>query len=201
MANTAEIPFRWPVIRRLPLLNCCHKTRPSYRQMPIYLDPMNRRQAVSLIGLSADAYARPSASSRLIGVWKFRSCVRSFKDGRSDYPFGEKPVGRIEYDKAGRMYALLMRPGRRSTLLPGKPFPEANNEELRDAVTGFVAYFGTFDIEETTHTVIHHVEASLVPNWVGTDLKRRFRFDGGHLILTLSNPDSSLNHVFERESD
>jgi Lipocalin-like domain len=127
--------------------------------------------------------------------------VRTFKDGRSDYPFGGKPVRRIEYDKTGRMYALLMRSGRRSTLLPGKPFPEASDEDLRDAVTGFVAQFGTFDIEQSTQMVIHHVEASLVPSWVGTDLKRWFRVDGGRLILTFSTPDSSLDLVFEREPD
>jgi hypothetical protein len=158
---------------------------------------MNRRQVIiGVIGLSAGAYAQPSARSRLVGVWKLRSCLRTFKDGRTEHPFGEKPVGRIEYDKAGRVSALLMRPGRRSTLPPGT---ELDN----DAVTGFVAYFGTFDIEEATQTVIHHIEASLAPSWVGTDLKRRFRFDASHLLLTRPAPDSSSSDelVWERESD
>jgi len=155
---------------------------------------MNRRQVIGAIGLSVGAYAQPSARSRLIGVWKLRTCVRTFKDGRTGRPFGEKPVGRIEYDKAGRMSALLMRRGRPSTLPPGT---ELDN----DAVTGFVAYIGTFDIEEATQSVIHHVEASLSPSWVGTDLKRRFRFDGGRLILARPAPDSSDELVWERESD
>ena len=127
--------------------------------------------------------------------------MSTFKDGRTEHPFGEKPVGRIEYDKTGRMSALLMRPDRRSTLPPGPPLNKATSEELRDAVTGFVAYFGTFDIDEATQTVIHHVEASLSPSWVGTDLKRRFRFDAGLLILTRPAPDSSDELIWERESD
>jgi hypothetical protein len=165
---------------------------------------MNRRQIIiGAMGLSAVASAQPGTRGRLLGVWKLRSCVRTFKDGRTEHPFGEQPVGRIEYDKAGRMSALLMRPGRRSTLPPGVELDKATNEELRDAVTGFVSYFGTFDIDEATHTVVHHIEASLSPSWVGTDLKRSFHFDAGRLILTRPAPDGSSSDelVWERESE
>jgi hypothetical protein len=49
---------------------------------------------------------------------------------------------------------------------------------------GFIAYFGTFDVDESTQTVIHHVQACLVPSWVGTDLKRTYRFNASRLVLT-----------------
>ena len=117
------------------------------------------------------------------------------------HPVKDFDAWRIEYDKAGRMSALLMRPGRRSTLPPGMELDRATNEEMREAVTGFVAYFGTYEIEEATGKVIHHVEASLSPSWVGTDLKRSFRFDAGRLILTRPAPDSSDELIWERESD
>jgi Lipocalin-like domain len=165
---------------------------------------MNRRQIiVGAIALSGSASAQTRSRSRLIGIWKLRSCLRTFKDGRTEYPFGEKPVGRIEYDKAGRMSALLMRPGRRSTLPPGMELDKAPNEELRDAVTGFVAYFGTFEIDEATQKVVHHIEASLSPSWVGTDLNRSFHFDAGRLILTRPAPDGSSSDelIWEREPD
>jgi hypothetical protein len=165
---------------------------------------MNRRQIIiGAIGLSCVASAQPGTRSRLIGVWKLRSCVRTFKDGRTEYHFGKQPVGRIEYDKAGRMSALLMRPDRRSTLPPGVELDQATNEELRDAVTGFVSYFGTYDIDEATQTVVHHVEASLSPSWVGIDLNRSFHFDAGRLILTRPAPDGSSSDklVWEREPD
>jgi hypothetical protein len=166
------------------------------------LGGMNRRQiVVGAIALSGVASAQTGARSHLIGVWKLRSCLRTFKDGRTEHPFGEQPVGRIEYDKAGRMSALLMRPGRHSTLPPGMELDKAPNEELRDAVTGFVAYFGSYEIEEATQKVVHHVEASLSPSWVGTDMKRGFRFDAGRLILIRPAPDSSDELIWERESD
>ncbi len=163
---------------------------------------MNRRQLiVGAIALSGTASAQAGARSRLIGVWKLRSCVRTFKDGRTEHPFGDPPVGRIEYDKAGRMSALLMRPGRHSTLPPGMELDKATTEEMRDAVTGFVAYFGTYEIEEATQKVAHHVEASLSPSWIGTELKRSFRFDAGRLILIRPAPDSSDELIWDREPD
>jgi hypothetical protein len=161
---------------------------------------MNRRHAIGLIGLSAIAHAQsPVAHNRLIGVWRLQSSIRTFKDGRTEHPFGEKPIGRIEYDTQGRMSAILMRPGRRSTLPPGIEFDKASNEEVRDAVTGFVAYFGTYHIDEAIQTVTHHVEASLFPSWVGTDLKRHFRFEAARLVLTRTIPESSDELVWEKE--
>ena len=58
---------------------------------------------------------------------------------------GEKSVGRITYDRVGRMSAQLMRPGRRSTVAPGVSLiaGNANVEEIREAVNGFIAYFGS----------------------------------------------------------
>jgi hypothetical protein len=140
---------------------------------------------------------------RFIGVWKLLSCERRFADGKVDYPYGEKPVGRLTYDSAGRMSALLMRPGRLSTVPPGGNLitSKASAEEIREAVTGFNAYFGTFEIDEASHTVIHHVQAALVPSWAGKDVKRTYRFTSNRLMLTAAVTGSSQNLVWEREPD
>jgi hypothetical protein len=124
--------------------------------------------------------------------------VRTFADGHKEYPFGEKPVGRIEYDKAGRMFALLMRSGRRSTLAPGLELDVASVEEMREAVTGFVAYYGSYEVDDASQSVTHRVEASLMPSWVGTSLKRRFRWDGARLVLTRTVPGTMDELVWER---
>jgi hypothetical protein len=161
---------------------------------------MNRRELVGLMGLSAGnfALAQPAEKHNLIGVWTLQSCVRAFADGHKQYPFGEKPVGRIEYDREGRIFALLMRSGRRSTVAPGLELDTASAEEIREAVTGFVAYFGTYEVDDTSQTVTHHVEASLEPSWVGTSLKRRFRWDGARLVLTRAVPGTTDELVWER---
>ena len=68
----------------------------------------------------------------------------------------------------------------------------------RAAVDGYIAYFGTFDVDESAHTVIHHVQACLVPSWVGTDLKRTYRFNTNRLALTAVTT-SVLELIWERE--
>ena len=164
---------------------------------------MNRRQAIATIGTAAAVRAAPAARERFLGVWNLIRCQRTFRDGRIEYPYGERAVGRITYDKAGRMSALLMKPGRRSTVAPGVSLlaGNASAEEIREAVDGFIAYYGTYDVDAAAVTVIHHVQACLVPSWVGTDLKRTYRFDGGRLVLTAATPASVLEIIWERERD
>ncbi len=164
---------------------------------------MNRRQLIGAITIASAAQAAPAARDRFLGVWTLISCERKSADGRIDYPYGEKPVGRITYDKAGRMSAQLMRPGRRSTVPPGVSLivGGASPEELREAVTGFIAYFGTFDVDESTQTVIHHVQSCLVPSWVGNDLKRTYRFNANRMTLTAKSAGSVTALVWERERD
>ena len=163
---------------------------------------MNRRQAIGTIAFAAAMPATAAARDSFIGVWRLIGCERKLQDGRVAYPYGEKPVGRITYDKAGRMSALLMRPGRRSTVAPGLSLIDGNasSEEIREAVNGFIAYFGTFDVDESSHTVIHHVQACLVPSWVGTDLKRAYRFSANSLVLTATTT-SVLEVIWELERD
>ena len=155
-----------------------------------------------MVGSVVAAQAAPKVRDQFIGVYKLISCERKFKDGRIEYPYGEKPVGRITYDKAGRMSAQLMKPGLRSTVAPGTNFggAKADCEELRVAAEGFIAYYGRFDIDEATKMVTHHVEACLVPSWVGTDLKRNYRFTGKNLVLSVQSTNL-LELVWEREAN
>ena len=163
---------------------------------------MNRRKAIGIAGSVVAAQAAPKVRDQFVGVYQLISCERKFKDGRIEYPYGQKPVGRITYDKAGRMSAQLMQPGRRSTVAPGITFSAGTTgcDELRVAAESFIAYYGRFDIDEATTTVTHHVEACLVPSWVGTDLKRKYRFTARQLVLSVETTNL-LELVWEREAD
>lgn len=74
----------------------------------------------------------------------------------------------------------------------------ASDAELREAAGGFIAYFGTFDVDEPSTSVIHHVEACLVPSWVGHDLKRKYRFQGNRLMLSAVTSSFTVELVWER---
>jgi hypothetical protein len=121
---------------------------------------------------------------RFLGVWKLISCEsRNQATGEIRYPYGTSPVGRLTYDAEGRMSAILMKPDR-----------------LTDATDGFMAYFGTFDVDEAAQTVIHHVQASLNLDWVGVDLRRAYEFSGSdRLILTAAYETNVTRLVWQRD--
>jgi hypothetical protein len=100
------------------------------------------------------------------------------------------------------MSALLMRQGRKSTVPPGTGLVagKASCEELREVLDGFTAYCGTFDVDEAAHTVIHHVQIGVAPSWVGTDLRRTYRFDENRVTLTAHTGGASIDLVWEREA-
>jgi len=56
-------------------------------------------------------------------------------------------------------------------------------EEISAAYKGYVAYFGTYDIDESKGTVIHHVINSLLPNWTSIDQVRYYEFAGNRMTL------------------
>jgi hypothetical protein len=52
------------------------------------------------------------------------------------------------------------------------------------AVEGFVAYVGRYSSH--SDRVVHHVELSLFPNWVGSDQERAVQLAGDRLTLSAS---------------
>ena len=57
-------------------------------------------------------------------------------------------------------------------------------DEIRANFEGCIAYYGWYDFEPEAGFVLHHVEASLYPNWEGQALKRFCEFSGNRLTLT-----------------
>ncbi len=103
------------------------------------------------------------------------------------------------------MSAQLMRPERRHIGGPATrdrrvTIREASADDLREMLTGFTAYFGTFDIDESARTVIHHVQCALIPSWVGTDLRRTYEFSGANqLTLTAASDQAVTRLVWQRD--
>ncbi len=66
---------------------------------------------------------------------------------------------------------------------------------------GIASYFGTYDVDESTQIVVHHVEVAINPAWPGTDLKRSYKCSGDRLTLSVAYPDGAILLVWEREKD
>jgi Lipocalin-like domain len=145
-------------------------------------------------------FATRKMSDEFVGAWKLISFERRTAAGEVTYPMGENPVGRLTYDAVGRMSAQIMRPDRPKfqAVDPAK----WTAEEKAAAFDGYIAYYGTFSVSDTERAVIHHVEASLYPHWVGSDQRRLYEFSGNQLILRAVNgsggPGTESRLVWER---
>jgi hypothetical protein len=141
----------------------------------------------------AQKFATRNPADEFIGAWKLISYERRTGAGELSYPMGAHPVGRIAYDPLGRMSAQLMPADR-----PHFQDSVGSAEEKTAAFDSYVAYYGTYTVNPADRTVVHHVEASLNPDWVGTDLIRSYEFSGSRLILRAARKDGEIRLVWER---
>ena len=151
---------------------------------------MHRRtfiiSSVGVLATSSFATAdQPSLRSRLIGSWSLTEAVTVNGDETVPW-FGRHPpiTGILIYSESGWM----------SVQIAGAPAgtisrADFNNLSAADRAVWFdeyYAYYGTFDIDEVTHVVSHHIVSSLLPYETATILKRDVSIDGD--ILSLLTP-------------
>ena len=77
--------------------------------------------------------------------------------------------------------------------------PQAETDAAPEqyAQGGYEASFGTYQIDESTHTLIFHVEGALVRTLIGKDLPRLYEFSGKQLIVKSSDPNEHWRVVWE----
>lgn len=89
-------------------------------------------------------------------------------------------VGRLTYTHDGYMWAALMRRDRHPVAAGSIAGATAN--ERAAAAAGYLNYAGTYTHEG--ERVVHHVQVSLMPNWVGLDQARNITWVGDELELS-----------------
>lgn len=89
-------------------------------------------------------------------------------------------MGRLTYTADGHMWATLMRRDR--TLISATTLAGATAADRAAAAAGYLNYTGTYT--ESGGRVLHHVELSLMPNWVGADQERNVSWEGDDLVLS-----------------
>lgn len=119
----------------------------------------------------------------VLGTWVLVSYDVRGADGELlHHPLGSDAVGIIQYTGDGYMSAQLMR---RNRPRYEKPDPEGGTpSQTITAAQGYLAYSGPFELDEATGTFHHHVEVSLLPNWIGKPQIRDGSIDGGRLVLS-----------------
>jgi hypothetical protein len=130
---------------------------------------------------------------RFIGAWRLVTFEEESTDGEVVYPYGENAAGLLTYDSSGRMSVQIMRRDR--TPLSSADWQSVPAEEIKKAIEGFTAFFGSYEIDEANGTILHRVEGHVLPESVGKVLRREFSFSGD--VLTLK-PSPTRRVVWER---
>jgi hypothetical protein len=105
-------------------------------------------------------------------------------DGAEAHPLGDSPDGLLAYTADGTMVAIMGRGDR--PRFATDDLTGGTGEEQATAFATYIAYGGRYDVDGDT--VIHTVETSLFPNWIGTEQRRRFALGDGGRTLTLTSP-------------
>ena len=120
-------------------------------------------------------------ADRFAGAWRLLECYGKWSDGGISYPYGNEPAGQLIYDGQGNFSGQIVATGRPAfqsgNLLKGTA------EEIKAAFEGYIAYYGTYEVDEANSQVTHHVDGSLFPNWVGDTQTRNYQFEGERLRL------------------
>jgi len=126
-----------------------------------------------------------SAREKLIGAWHLVRIDLGGPNGA--LTISALPKGMLIYTRDGHLSVQLMYP---------QSAHAQSNEYVHD---GYEASFGSYDVDETTHTLTHHVQGSNTGDLlVGKDLPRLYQFDrDGRLIIRPARPEEHWSVTWE----
>jgi hypothetical protein len=125
----------------------------------------------------------------LVGTWRLRSWISIDADGTVSHPMGDDAEGLLVYTVEGAMITTIGSRGR--PRLATDDVTSGSADERLAAAGSFIAYSGRYDRDGTD--VIHHVEMSLFPNWVGGLQVRHVTLSDDGETLTLSSEPLLVN--------
>ena len=126
----------------------------------------------------------------LIGTWGLVSLVAERPDGSTFEPLGPHPSGRIIYDEAGYVTAMIV--GERRNEATGEPCPP-------EFLMQFTAYFGTYRVDAVRDEIIHNVTTSLNGQEASGELRRHYRVENGKFLLFFSRVRDGVEIIIRLE--
>ncbi|MEG4812725.1 lipocalin-like domain-containing protein [Microcoleus sp. F8-D3] len=117
---------------------------------------------------------------QFVGSWRLVSWENKDAEGKVTYPFGKDSLGYLMYTADGHMCATFSKTKR--PIFPSGDILGGTLEEQARAVQTYITYCGKYELQEGK--VVHRVEVSLFPNYVGTNQVRTYSFKDGKLVLT-----------------
>jgi Lipocalin-like domain len=129
---------------------------------------MDRRKILSLSAIATVGLTAPLSTAvgqektikdQIVGTWTFVSALDVQLDGKKTDRWGPNPKGIFMFDAHGHFAQFITRSD-----LPKFAAGTADKgtaDEAKAVLSGFVASFGTYTVNEADKTVITHVEGSV----------------------------------------
>jgi len=133
----------------------------------------------------------------LLGSWRLLSAVQHFEDGSRVAEFGASATGYLSYTAGGTVSAVLGAADR-PQVSASDPL-DATDAEYASSARRFVAYAGTFTLDEETGRVHHEIELALFPNWQGKSQLRLLELIGDTLSIEASPRTDSDGRTFHSQ--
>ena len=137
-----------------------------------------------------------SLREAVVGAWKLveYSIKDKNKDGEKYYPLGKDASGFLLYTPDGYMSAQMMASGRPA--YANGHIHTGSADEMAKAAKGYMAYSGRYEVIEKNHTLIHHMEVSMNPTWLGQAQERYVTLTGD--TITISAPANNAVLIWKR---
>ncbi len=156
------------------------------------------RAAAVPVGAAQSAPASMSDRARLVGTYRLITTEVKDASGKWSQTPNFNSIGYITYADTGQMGVHIM-PRNRARFASNTP----TGEEAQAALRGYVAYFGSFTVDDKEKFVVHHTVGQINPGGQ-VDMKRFYDFVGDRLILTVApaaggDKERATNHlIWER---
>lgn len=121
-------------------------------------------------------------SETIVGAWRLVEQSITLPNNEKIYPLGKDADGFIMYTPDGYMSAQLMAKNR-PAYASKDPFV-GTTEEMAAAAKGYMAYSGKYEVDDEKNILIHHMEVSMNPTWLGQSQARNIRLEGDYLYIT-----------------
>jgi hypothetical protein len=135
-------------------------------------------------------YQVHATRQQLIGAWRLVSIQRTGPNGPMNDPFyNADPTGVLIYDRSGWMSVQIAGKPRPSMEVPASRPARPHTAEIAQleaaVLDTYYAYAATWNYDEATSTVTHHVKSSLISGEDGMSYSQTVTLEGGNLVFTI----------------
>lgn len=128
--------------------------------------------------------ANQSVQNRFIGAWRLAWLEEPDEQGKI---YRADCTGLLAYTRDGHLSVQVMYRNPQA----------AQAGPVQYAQGGYEASFGTYLIDEATHTFTFHVDGAMVRTLIGKDLRRAYEFSGNQLIVKSPDPNEHWRAAWE----